>query len=38
MMMNAERGVESESVYEGVLNVYKMELPFEALKTTLVNL
>lgn len=28
----------SESVYDGVLNVYMIELPFEALKIILVNL
>jgi hypothetical protein len=38
MMMNAARGIESVVVYEGMLNVYTMELPFDALNTTLVNL
>lgn len=38
MIMNAARGTESPSVYEGMLNVYRIELPFDALKTTLVNL
>ena len=38
MIINAARGTESVSVYEGILKVYKIELPFDALKTTLVNL
>ena len=38
MIMNADRGIMSVSVSEGVLKVYRMELPFEALNIILVNL
>lgn len=38
IMINAARGVVSVSVSDGVLKVYKMEFPFEALKIILVNL
>lgn len=38
IIIKAERGTESLSVYDGVLNVYRMELPLDALKIILVNL
>jgi hypothetical protein len=37
-MIKADLGIESLSVYDGVLNVYRIEFPFDALNIILVNL
>jgi hypothetical protein len=37
MTMNADLGMTSFSVSDGMLKVYKIELPFDALKIILLN-